>query len=286
MASRAIDYRDSLVAHVRRYVFVPQYGGEQLSLVTSDGVRLSASYLPGPPDAPATVVLVHGLALSSRTPKIHAFAHRLAEHVNVLVPDLRGHGRSGGRCTLGDREPLDVAAAVEAAPPGLPVVTMGLSLGGAAVLLHAGTIGGVAGVVAISAPAWSDSWDTRPTERIRRHVSTRGGRLFLWSVLRTRVAADWKGVPESRGVAAAIAPAFTILVHDPDDHYFGEEHARTIYGWLRPPKDLWLIPDSGHGTDLLTPELADRLVARISSRLLPTPLRSDSPEPVPPSGSG
>lgn len=168
---------------------------------------------------------------------------------------------------MGHLEPLDVAAAVDAAPAGLPVVTMGVSLGGAAVLLHGGTIGGVAGVVAISAPAWSNSWDTRATERIRRHVSSRGGRLFLSSVLRTRVAADWKGVPESRDIAAAIAPAFTIVVHDPDDHYFGEEHARTVYEWLRPPKDLWLIPDSGHGTDLLTPELADRLWARISSRL-------------------
>jgi pimeloyl-ACP methyl ester carboxylesterase len=267
MASRAIVYRRGLTSYVRRYLWVPQYQGEQLSLVTADGVRLSAVLLPGPPTAVATVVLVHGLALSSRTPKIHAFAHRLAQHVNVLVPDLRGHGRSGGRCTLGDREPLDVAAAVEAAPAGLPVVTMGLSLGGAAVLLHAGSIGRVAGVVAISAPAWSDSWDTRATERIRRQVSTRSGRLFLSSVLQTRVAADWRGVPEARATAAAIAPAFTILVHDPDDHYFGEEHARTIYEWLRPPKDLWLIPDSGHGTDLLTPELADRLVARISSRL-------------------
>jgi len=168
---------------------------------------------------------------------------------------------------MGHLEPLDVAAAVDAAPAGLPVVTMGISLGGAAVLLHGGTIGGVAGVVAISAPAWSNSWDTKATERIRRHVSTRGGRLFLSSVLRTRVAADWKGVPESRDIAAAIAPAFTIVVHDPDDHYFGEEHARTLYEWLRPPKDLWLIPGSGHGTDLLTPALADRLMTRINSRL-------------------
>jgi pimeloyl-ACP methyl ester carboxylesterase len=91
--------------------------------------------------------------------------------------------------------------------------------------------------------------------------------MFLTSVLRTRVARDWQGVPDSRHVAAAIAPAFTVVVHDPDDHYFGEEHARAVYEWLRPPKDLWLIPNSGHGTDLLTPALADRLAARIKSRL-------------------
>lgn len=273
MAPRAIVYSRALTSYARRFVFVPRYRrGERLSLLTTDGVGLSADLIPGPPDAPATVVLVHGFALSSRTPRIHAFAHHLARHVNVLVPDLRGHGRSGGRCTLGHLEPLDVAAAVEAAPEGVPVVTMGISLGGAAVLLHGGTIGGVAGVVAISAPAWSNSWDTPATERIRRHVSTRRGRAFLTSVLQTRVAADWQGVPDSRDIAAAIAPAFTIVVHDPDDHYFGEEHPRAVYDWLRPPKDLWLIPGSGHGTDLLTSALADRLVARIKSRL-PRPQR-------------
>jgi pimeloyl-ACP methyl ester carboxylesterase len=270
MAPRAIVYSRALTSYARRYVFVPHYRrGQRRALVTADGVRLSADFVPGPPDAPATVVFVHGFALSSRTPRIHAFVNHLAAHVNVVVPDLRGHGRSEGRCTLGHLEPLDVAAAVEAAPSDLPVVTMGISLGGAAVLLHGGTLGGVAGVVAISAPAWSDSWDTPATERIRRQVSTRRGRLFLTSVLQTRVAADWQGVPDSRHIAAAIAPAFTIVVHDPDDHYFGEEHARAVYDWLRPPKDLWLIPNSGHGTDLLTPVLADRLVARITTRLRP-----------------
>jgi pimeloyl-ACP methyl ester carboxylesterase len=268
MAPRAIVYGRGLTSYARRYMFVPRYEqGQRLSLLTADGVRLSAVLVPGPPGAPATVVLVHGFALSSRNPKVHAFANLLARRMNVLVPDLRGHGRSEGRCTLGDLEPLDVATAVEAAPAGLPVVTMGISLGGAAVLLHGGTIGGVAGVVAISAPAWSNSWDTPPTERIRRQVSSRGGRLFLSGMFGTRVAPDWKGVPDSRHIAAAISPAFTIVVHDPDDHYFGEEHARTVYEWLRPPKDLWLIPNSGHGTDLLTPALADRLWARIKSRL-------------------
>jgi pimeloyl-ACP methyl ester carboxylesterase len=141
---------------------------------------------------------------------------------------------------------------------------------------------GVAGVVAISAPAWSNSWDTASTEWIRRHVTSRSGRLFLRTVLRTRVAADWEGVPDSRHIAAAISPAFTIVVHDPKDHYFGEEHPRTLYQWLRPPKELWWIEGAGHGTDLLTPQLADRLLRDITPRLR-DPSRSGSPEPARPS---
>jgi hypothetical protein len=88
-------------------------------------------------------------------------------------------------------------------------------------------------------------------------------------VLRTRVAPSLEGVPDSRQVVGAIAPAFTIIVHDPGDHYFGEEHARALYGWAGEPKELWLVPGHGHGTDLLTPALTARLVDDLRRRLAP-----------------
>lgn len=262
-------YRRALSNYARKYAFPPRYGTEQaLRLVTTDGLRLAGARLEGPPDAFATVVLVHGLVHSSRTPGIHAFAHLLARSVHVLVPELRGHGRSEGVSTLGRDEPLDVDAAVAAARSGgLPVVTVGVSLGGAAVLLHAGTLGGVAGAVAISSPAWWGAWDTPSTQRVRRYAMTPAGRVVLARVLRTRIAARCHGVPDSRDVVSAIAPAFTLVVHDPNDHYFGREHAETIYRWAREPKGLWLEDGRGHGTDLLTPDLADRLVAELRLRL-------------------
>lgn len=270
MASAAV-YGRALGGFARRFVFVPRYREEEaLSLVTADGVRLSGARLQGPPDAFATVVLVHGLAHSSRVPRIHAFAHLLASRVNVLVPELRGHGRSEGICSLGRDEPLDVEAAVQAASgAGLPVVTMGLSLGGASALLHAGTYGGVAGVVAISAPSRWDTWDTPATVRVRRSFESALGRQILTRVLRTRVTCNPAGVPDSRAVVAAIAPAFTLVVHDPDDHYFGAAHARTLLEWAAEPKDLWWVPGAGHGTDLLTPALAARLLDDLAHRLSP-----------------
>lgn len=268
MAANAAGYGRTVGGFVRRYAFVPRYRSEEaLSLVTADGVRLVGARLAGPPDAFATVVLVHGLVHSSRTPRIHAFAHLLARHVHVLVPELRGHGRSEGQCTLGRDEPLDVAAAVAAAAPDLPVVTVGISLGGASALLHAGTFGGVAGVVAVSAPSRWAAWDTPATARVRRYVASRAGREVLARVLRTRIATGLEGVPDSSKVVAAIAPAFTLIVHDPADRYFDEAHARALHGWASEPKDLWLMPGHGHGTDLLTPALAERLVADLRRRL-------------------
>ncbi len=260
----------------RKHAFGPRYRTEErLSLVTEDGVQLTGARLIGPPDAVATIVLAHGFVHSSRTPRIHAFAHLLARRAHVIVPDLRGHGGSGGVCTLGAEEPLDVAAAVAAADPFLPVVTVGISLGAAAVLLHAGARDQAdrrfAGVVAISPPAWSGVWDTPGTKRVARWACSPGGRKVLARVLQTRIASTFPAVPDSRDLVAAIAPAFTLIVADPADHYFGEEHSRALYEWARPPKDLWLLPGSGHGTDLLSRGLADRLLRELDERLSPPP---------------
>jgi len=262
----------AVVVVARKHAFGPRYRREQrLSLVTEDGVALAGARLTGPPDAVATIVLAHGFVHSSRTPRIHAFAHLLARRAHVVIPDLRGHGSSGGVCTLGLEEPLDIAAAVAAADPSLPVVTVGISLGAAAVLLHAGTFGGIAGVVAISPPAWSGVWDTPGTKRVARWACSPTGRKVLARVLQTRIAMTFPPVPDSKDLVARIAPAFTLIVSDPADHYFGEEHSRALYEWAQEPKDLWLLPGSGHGTDLLSRGLADRLLRELDERLSPGP---------------
>lgn len=256
-----------LARYYNLYVSPPRYGAEQRrALTTSDGVRLNAWLLSGPPDALCTFVLVHGFVNSSRSPGVYRFAHLLASRGHVVVPDMRGHGGSGGLCSMGRNEPLDVAAAVDAAPGDLPVVTVGTSLGGAAVLMHAGTYGGVAGVVGISAPAWGDL-DGVGTHRVRKLVSGRAGRIMLATALRTRVGPDCIYLPDAGSLVAKIAPAFTVVAHDPDDWYFGPAHAEAIYEWAAEPKALWWYPGGGHGGDLLTPELADRIIDETATRL-------------------
>jgi pimeloyl-ACP methyl ester carboxylesterase len=253
----------------RKYPLAPRWRREELlSLRAADGVLISAARLDGPVDAPVVIVLVHGFLNSSRSPVVHAFARSLSERVHVVAPDLRGHGRSGGRVTLGALEPLDVDAAVgfaHRAWPDLPVVTVGTSLGGIAALRHAGLIGGVAGTVAISAPAWYDP-DTRDgARRLTRFTTSRTGRQVAARLLRTRIGL-LPPVDDMATAVAAIAPAFTIVVHDPDEDYFGDEHARAIYDAARDPKDLWLVPGAGHGGDLLTLDFAERVLAAVVSR--------------------
>ncbi|HVF75819.1 MAG TPA: alpha/beta hydrolase [Acidimicrobiales bacterium] len=261
--------------YLRNYVVSPRYTSRRLTLRTADGVALAAYLLPGPPEATTTFVVVHGFANWSRNPRIHAFATRLSRASHVVVPDLRGHGRSQGRCTLGRDEPLDVAAAVAAAPTPT-VVTVGVSLGAAAVLVHAAR-NPVAGVVAVSAPAWWEAAGGTGAQRVGQWVNSATRRRLLARAVRTRVADDCTGRVDPVDAVADIGSP-TLFVHDPDDHYFDGSHATALYERARPPKDLWWRPGQGHGTDLLTDELADLI--------LRGPWPSSSPAPAPPSGTG
>ncbi len=87
----------------------------------------------------AAIVLAHGFTGDLERPHVRRIARSLARHAAVVSFSFRGHGRSGGRSTVGDREVLDLAAAV-AWTRRLGhdrVITVGFSMGGSVVLRHA-----------------------------------------------------------------------------------------------------------------------------------------------------
>ncbi|MER5974702.1 alpha/beta hydrolase [Streptomyces sp. NPDC002055] len=89
------------------------------------------------------MVVAHGFTGALDRPAVRRAARALAWHAMVITFSFRGHGRSGGRSTLGDREVLDLAAAVRWARSlgHTRVATVGFSMGGSVVLRHAALYG-------------------------------------------------------------------------------------------------------------------------------------------------
>src|SRR5437763_2428980 len=76
------------------------------TLVTNGRVPIAAIHLPG--DSDLAIVVAHGFTLSWQRPNVWRIANRFNRMAGVLSFDFRGHGRSGGLSTLGDREIKDL----------------------------------------------------------------------------------------------------------------------------------------------------------------------------------
>lgn len=241
---------------------------ESLTLTTSDGECLAARHVPGPDlDRPLVVVVAHGFTGSIDKPGLRTICTALARHVGVLAFDFRGHGRSTGHSTLGDLEVRDLEAAVQAARDlgYRQIVTCGWSMGGSVVLRHAALVGGVDGVVTVSAVSRWFYRDTAPMRRVHWAIETWLGRLLTRRLLGTRISPHgWPDVPESPvEVVGRVSPVPLLVVHGDSDHYFPLEHPRALFDAAGEPKELWLLEGFGHAESAATPELVDRIGAHL-----------------------
>jgi pimeloyl-ACP methyl ester carboxylesterase len=218
------------------------------TLVTDDGVPIDAIHLPGSQDL--AIVLAHGFTLSWQRPAVWQAATWLNAAGGVVTFDFRGHGRSGGLSTLGDREIMDLAVAVAYARElGYErVAAVGFSMGASVVVRYAGLMGGVDAAVSVSGPGRWYYRGTLPMRRVHWAVERRAGRLITRAWLKTRVSpARWDPVPLPPAEAAArISPIPFLVVHGDRDVYFPVEHAEQLYEAAREPRELWVVPGFGH----------------------------------------
>jgi fermentation-respiration switch protein FrsA (DUF1100 family) len=111
-------------------------------LLTSDGVQIAGWYIPsgnGSGPTGPTVVLAHGHG--GNKSNMLPFAALLHEQYNVVIPDFRNHGQSGGsQTTVGVLEQNDLRAIVDWVHDNKKpeqIALLGVSMGGAAALNEA-----------------------------------------------------------------------------------------------------------------------------------------------------
>ncbi|MFJ4920833.1 alpha/beta hydrolase [Streptomyces sp. NPDC088725] len=256
-------------------------GAVRGALRTADGVLIEAVYEPCTADfgrdsaagRGTAIVVAHGFSGSVERPAVRRAAQVFLRRAAVVTFSFRGHGRSGGRSTVGDREVLDLAAVVEWARSfgHERVVTVGFSMGGSVVLRHAALHKERPGsrtdaVVAVSAPARWYYRGTAPMRRLHWIVTRPVGRLVGRYGFRTRIhSRDWDPVPLSPVESVPlIAPTPLLVVHGDRDAYFPLDHPRMLAA--AGPAELWLEPGMGHAEnaadEALLARIGDWLAAR------------------------
>lgn len=240
------------------------------TLVTQDGVPIDTIHLPGRNEL--AIVLAHGFTLSWQRPAVWRIANRLNRAGGVVTFDFRGHGRSGGLSTMGDREikDLDVAVAYARELGYQRVAAVGFSMGASIVVRYAGLVGGIDAAVSVSGPGWWYYRGTKPMRRVHWAVERKTGRLVTRTWLKTRVSSiPWDPVPVPPAEAATqISPTPFLVVHGEQDLYFPVEHAQRLYDSAREPKELWVVPGFGHAESAINAALTDRIATWVGQAVL------------------
>ncbi|MER7897299.1 alpha/beta fold hydrolase [Streptomyces sp. NPDC096046] len=248
-------------------------------LRTSDGVTIDAVYDPGPavydasgrPSGHPVFVVAHGFTGAVDRPHVRRVAQAFARYGAVVTFSFRGHGASGGRSTVGDREVLDLAVAVRWARElgHARVGTVGFSMGGSVVLRHAALHREQTdAVVSVSAPARWYYRGTAPMRRLHWMVTRPEGRVVGRYGFGTRIHhRAWDPVPLSPVEAVPrIAPTPLLIVHGEADGYFPVDHPRMLAAAAGDQGELWLEPEMGHAEHAAGDELLARIGEWVAGR--------------------
>ncbi|MDX2646483.1 alpha/beta hydrolase [Streptomyces sp. NPDC001902] len=257
-------------------------GGLRAVLTAEDRVPIDAAYLPGATPGGLAIVVAHGFTGALERPAVRRAAEifaRVDGVGGVVTFSFRGHGRSGGRSTVGDREVWDLDAAVRwARRLGHPAVaSVGFSMGGSVVLRHAGRKPAhdgahVDAVVSVSAPARWYYRGTAPMRRVHWAITRPAGRLVSRGLLHTRIHdKDWDPVPVPPVEAVrSIAPTPLLIVHGDRDGYFPLDHPLSLADAAGDAAELWIEPGFGHAENAAAPALLHRVAVWAAERVRPT----------------
>lgn len=206
------------------------------------------------PNAPrGVVVLLHGIRGNRQSMLPRAQMLTEADYATVLV-DLHAHGESDGeRITLGANESLSVGAAVQFAKQQyseLPIVVLGVSLGGAATLLSEDL-----DVDAVILESVYPTIEHAVTNRVCHQLGSLG-RIPSWMLLaqlNPRLGISLSELRPIDRIGNLGCPVF--IISGRDDPHTTLANTESFFAAASEPKTLWIVDEAEH-VDLY--QFADR----------------------------
>ena len=226
----------------------PDLHPEQIQVRSADGIVLQGRFFRG--ERRALVILVSGYGdTQDQMLSITEFLHRAG--FGVITYNSRARATSGGEyVTLGVREQGDLVSLVQYAarrsdvdPQRIGV--LGISMGGATAILAAAQDRQILAVVDDS--GFSDA--PRVIAASFEHFIHLPA--FPFAPVTVEIANLRAGINVNRvrpmDVIGHISPRPLLIIHEANDTVVPAENSLRNFAAAREPKQLWLVPGSGHG---------------------------------------
>jgi hypothetical protein len=223
---------------------------ESVRIVAADGVPLSGWLFTRGEASRGTVLVAHGSG-GSRDHATPYAAFLLDAGFDVLAPDARGHGESGGFATYGVREADDIlrwAAFIRGRAPHACLYALGSSMGGAHVLMAEANRPTFCAIVSDSAFA---TFLDAGLDRIGARLGLGGAGRWLGrpaayagvGYVRVRYGVNMLDADPAGAIAHVHAPL--LLIHGDADRHTPPYHAAAL-AQAQPAATLWLVPGATH----------------------------------------
>lgn len=233
-----------------------QYGleYEPVEIHAADGTELFAWFLPARGKPRATVLYLHGNGQNISTQFANA-AWLPARGFSVLALDYRGYGGSQGSPTLAGVQ-LDIDAAMRtllARPDVDPdrIIIFGQSLGAALAVHYVAHSQYRASVRAVVLDS--------PFSDYRRIAREKLASFFLtWPFQWISTVAIENDYSPAASIKA-LSPIPVLFIHGEEDTIVPLHHSQRLYESAGEPKQLWVVPGTGHIQAVRNKDMRQRL---------------------------
>jgi uncharacterized protein len=231
--------------------WLQQQNQQEFIIKSQDGLQLSAVYLAKTAPSNKTVILIHGY--SSWNGSMGGFAQYYLEELgyNVLLPDLRGHGKSEGNYIgFGWHDRKDILLWIDRILEmngSTQIVLHGVSMGGAAVLMTSGEeLPG--NVLCIVSDCAFTSAAAILTYQMRRMFKLPSFPIIYFTSLMCKLKAGFflSEASALKQVQKSITPI--LFIHGSADKFVPAEMVYALLEAAPCPKQLLVVRDGAHGT--------------------------------------
>lgn len=218
-----------------------------------DGTRAHAVLIRSTKANGRTAVVVHGYTNNSIDMLHIARIYNKEMHYNIVLPDLHGHGLTGGDdIQMGWKDRIDVLKWIEMAPKtfgisadSMRLVVHGISMGAATTMCVSGEETPQYVRCFVEDCGYTSAWDEFEHELRGRYSLPAFPLLYTASWL-TKIKYGWsfKEASPLKQVAKCKKPM--LFIHGSKDTFVPTSMVYPLYEAKPQPKELWIAPGSGH----------------------------------------
>ena len=218
-----------------------------------DGTRAHAVLIRSTKANGRTAVVVHGYTNNSIDMLHIARIYNKEMHYNIVLPDLHGHGLTGGNdIQMGWKDRIDVLKWIELAPKtfgisadSMRLVVHGISMGAATTMCVSGEDTPQYVRCFVEDCGYTSAWDEFEHELRGRYSLPAFPLLYTASWL-TKIKYGWsfKEASPLKQVAKCKKPM--LFIHGSKDTFVPTSMVYPLYEAKPQPKELWIAPGSGH----------------------------------------